>query len=526
MRLSGLVLVLSFPLVACTGAPDAAPSLATGGAAASVAPAAHDSGPVGRSIDAAAGEAGVPADLLLAIAVEEGGLHLAALRQVEADDPVPVAGRLELRHGRLDTLAMGARLMGTTEDALRADTDLGTRAGAAVLAELGRQHGAGADLASWRPALEALSGMGDYDARNYAGRVFAILRTGGAFPARAGELVQVAAHPTIDEAETVQVQRLAAGTPDFPGATWFDTSCTNKCNVGRPLGNASVNKIVIHDTEGGWDGSVATLQYDGGKSVHYIIDADGSRVGQFRPETDTTWHAGNYYYNETSVGIEHVGVASDASGYSDGLYARSRELVQSIRSRWDVPLDRTHIVGHYQIPNGNKIAESSAPCTDTLDACENSANYGGAANHRDPGYYWQWCQYMEGLGGSCTCNDAWSLWNCTTDGAEAVRCNNGQVEIEQCTGGCDVMAIGTDDVCHVAPDGGGDGSGSGSGSGSGGGGGPGGGPGGGDGTDPGGSGAGGPGDVVAGCAAAGGGQAGGALLLIGASLIAIRRRRR
>ena len=124
------------------------------------------------------------------------------------------------------------------------------------------------------------------------------------------------------------------------------------------------------------------------------------------PETDTTWHAGNYYYNERSVGIEHVGMATDPAGYSDGLYEKSAALVKNIRTRWKVPLDRDHIFGHYQVPDGDKIAESSPRCSDTLDACETSANYGGAINHRDPGYYWQWCQYMERLGGSCKCNDA------------------------------------------------------------------------------------------------------------------------
>src|SRR5262249_39837694 len=159
-------------------------------------------------------------------------------------------------------------------------------------------------------------------------------------------------------------------------------------------------------------------QYDPNKSVHYIVDADGSRVGQFRPETDTTWHAGNYYYNETSVGIEHVGKASDPAGYSTGLYTTSRALVENIRTRWSVPLDRKHTVGHYQIPDGNAMAESSPACADTLDTCETSAVYGGADHHRDPGYNWQWCQYMEKLGGSCTCNDAWSHFNCTTDKTE------------------------------------------------------------------------------------------------------------
>ena len=407
-------------------------------------------GPVEALIDAAADDAGVSRDLVLAIAVEEGGLQLPAYRIVAADDDdnVPIAGLLELRHGRLDTLALGARLVGATEADLRTDTALATRAGAQVLASLGRQTAATEDLASWRRALELLSGLDDAGAHAYASRVLGHLRTGGTFPARAGERVTLAPHPEIDAALTVALV-VPAGTPEFPGAIWITTSCTDKCDVGRPLGRASVDKIVIHDTEGGWNASVATLQNDPGKSVHYLIDADGSRVGQFRPENDTTWHAGNYFYNETSIGIEHVGVAADPAGYSAALYAKSQDLVRSIRTRWDVPLDRTHIIGHYQIPDGTQIAQSSPPCTDPLDKCETSANYGGAANHRDPGYHWQWCQYMQGLGGSCTCNDAWSLWNCTTDKTEAVRCVDGNVEIASCVNGCDVQPSGVDDICHT-----------------------------------------------------------------------------
>src|SRR3954469_10703599 len=128
-------------------------------------------GPVARSIESASAEADVPADLMMAVAVEEGGVKLAALRSPDADDNVPVAGALELRHGRLDTLALGAQLMNTSEDALIVDTELGTRAGAAVLAKLGKEHGADGSLASWRGALEELSGMQEDSARAYADRV-------------------------------------------------------------------------------------------------------------------------------------------------------------------------------------------------------------------------------------------------------------------------------------------------------------------------------------------------------------------
>ncbi|HEV7558131.1 MAG TPA: N-acetylmuramoyl-L-alanine amidase, partial [Kofleriaceae bacterium] len=398
-------------------------------------------GPVASSIAIAADEADVPADLVMAIAIEEGGVRLPALRIIDDSDPVPVGGALELRRGRVDTLALGASLAGVSEDALRVDTDLGTRAGALVIGWLG----ATGDPATWPAALEAMSGMDDASARDYANRVLAILTTGGDFVARDGEVLHLAPHSDLP----APAPALPTPKSDFPGAIWFTTSCTDKCTAGRPLGNAAVNKIVIHDTEGGWDGSVATLQNDSGKSVHYIVDADGSRVGQFRAETDTTWHAGNFYYNETSIGIEHVGQTSDPNGYSDALYAKSEKLVKNIRTRWNVPLDREHIIGHYQVPNEHLITNTSKPCSDPLDSCEHDDNFGGVDNHRDPGEYWQWCQYMQALGGSCTCNDAWSHWNCTTDKTEAVRCVSGTVEIATCSEGCQVMPIGTDDVCHT-----------------------------------------------------------------------------
>ena len=308
-------------------------------------------GAVAQSVAAAADRNGVPRDLMLAIGVVEGGLTLQKVRLPDPADHVPVAGVLELRHGAFNSLARGAALMGVDELSLRADTDLGTEAGARVLAELGRQTGARADdLSSWRAALEQLSGMADYAARvRYGEDVFTILRAGGPFPARNGESIVIGAHPDLPIAPPGPLVEAATGTPDFPGAIWFSTSCTNKCDTTRTAGTSVVDVIIIHDTEGGWNASVATLQNDAGKSVHYIVDADGSRVGQFVPETYTAWHAGNYYVNQRSVGIEHVGTAADPAGYSDGLYEKSAALVKSIRTRWNVPLDRTHIYGHYQV---------------------------------------------------------------------------------------------------------------------------------------------------------------------------------
>jgi hypothetical protein len=61
-----------------------------------------------------------------------------------------------------------------------------------------------------------------------------------------------------------------------------------------------------------------------------------------------------------------------------------------------------------------------------------------------------WCQYLQKRGGTCTCNDAFSHFNCTTDKTQAVRCTAGAVEIRTCQDPCVVQPIGVDDTCDPA----------------------------------------------------------------------------
>jgi hypothetical protein len=393
--------------------------------------------------------AGVPPELVYAIAVVEGGLALPQRRVLDLHSHVPAAGIMQLRRGAFNSLARGAELLERSEEELRRDTGLGTEAGILVLAELGGETGARSDdLASWRAAVGKLSGYRDAaQMDDYAARVFAVLTYGGRFPLRDGAWLTLEAHR-----ELAQLQFLAPPAPppmvEFPGAIWADTSCTGKCNTTR---EQPIDAILIHDTEGGWDASMATLQFDPGKSVHYLIDRDGSRVAQFIPEAYNGWHAGNSCWNNRSIGIEHVGFAGDP--YAAELYEKSAELVKSILQRYPaIPLDREHIVGHYQVPAGSSCVPA---CAAHLAECEESPDFGGSGNHRDPGYTFQWCQYMERLGGSCTCNDAWSNWNCTTDGKQMWRCTDGEVEKQECVGGCNVMPVGTPDACvAIEPEGG------------------------------------------------------------------------
>ncbi len=427
--------------------------MALGACAEAPAPSPRASGPLATHAALVAAAHAVPVDLLLAIGAVEGGLTLPRFREVDGDDEVPVAGIVELRHGAFDSLTEAAALVGRPVDDLRADTDLGTEAAAALLGS--RAPSRPTDLAAWGEVVGELSGHRDAARRaDYVARVFRVLRAGGTFTARDGEQVVIAPHAGIDVALTLSPPRLGLmGTPESSLVTeWVETpksggngSCTNKWNDDH----AEKNYVAIHDTEGGWDASLATLQNDGCKSVQYMVDKDGSRVAQFLPEKITAFHLGNYFYNQRTIGIEHVGKASET--YAASLYEVSAALVKDITKRHGIPVDRQHIWGHYQVPDGSQITDSSPVCALGLSACEKSPDYGGASNHRDPGLNWQWCQYMERLGGSCECNDAWSKWNCTTDLTQAWRCNGGtKLEKQECTAGCVIQPVGTEDLCQVA----------------------------------------------------------------------------
>ncbi len=435
----GLVVMAS-----CSSGPDTAPAIDS----------PSTTGGVASALSSSAVKAGVPRDLLLAIAKVEDGLSLPAKRlELDVDNEVPAAGPLQLRRGKLDTLRRGAELTGATELELRIDADLALEAGALVLAELGARTGARSDdLASWNEAIEEMSGFADDAHReHYAHQVFATLARGGRFEARDGEIVVLPPHdlPPSLTLDVSQKLRALADKAEYDGAEWIPTSCTNKCTPGR--GEFEVELVVVHDTEGNWNASVATLQNDPNKSVQYIIDTNG-RVGQFVTEDTTAWHAGNFNFNQRSIGIEHVGYATKP--FDEAEYAASAKLVDYLAKKYGIPRDRAHIIGHDQIPNGNRVALSSPPCSLSPKECQSNPNYGGASKHTDPGI-WEWPTYMARFGGSAKCNDVTELWTCSHDRTKAFRCAGAEeVELENCNGAgaCEPGSDeNSDAVCHVAP---------------------------------------------------------------------------
>ncbi|MGW0763487.1 N-acetylmuramoyl-L-alanine amidase [Streptomyces sp. NPDC002814] len=158
-----------------------------------------------------------------------------------------------------------------------------------------------------------------------------------------------------------------AGAVDYAGAKWEAASDANWRMADRP-DDYGVDMVIIHVTQGSFDSAVKAFQDPGHQAAaHYIVGQDG-RVLQMIRELDVAYHAGNRDYNERSIGIEHEGFVDRPEDLTDEMYEASARLTARICARYDLPVDREHIIGHVEVPG---------------------------TDHTDPGEHWDWDRYMK-----------------------------------------------------------------------------------------------------------------------------------
>lgn len=139
----------------------------------------------------------------------------------------------------------------------------------------------------------------------------------------------------------------------------------------------AIRFIIIHVSEGSFLGTVSWLRNpESHASANFVVGRAG-QVQELVPLHDIAWQAGNWAYNVRSVGIENEGVTGSPSGFTRAEYRSSARLAAVIARRSLIPIDRRHIIGHYQVPDPN----------DPLQG-------GGIDNHTDPGRYWNWPYFM------------------------------------------------------------------------------------------------------------------------------------
>lgn len=146
--------------------------------------------------------------------------------------------------------------------------------------------------------------------------------------------------------------------------------------ANRPADGLGIRYVVVHDTEEDYNPTLAEFQDSHAYvSAHYVIRSSDGLVTQMVPTKDVAWHAGNWYVNTHSVGVENEGFALDgAKWFTNKLYHSLARLTRYQAKRFGFPLDRGHVIGHDQVPG------PSSPYQ--------------AGMHWDPGTYFNWAHFM------------------------------------------------------------------------------------------------------------------------------------
>ena len=298
----------------------------------------------------------------------------------------------DLSSPALRTVDTAAALTGVDAATLRADPAQNIRGGAALLAQYQHDLNINSDRpADWYGAVARYSEATDTgSASAFADEVFSTINDGVERVTDDGQRVRLA--PTPVTPDKAQVNRLGLRTtqtgetecPANLGCEWipapYEQYGPKPTDYGNhDLGNRpesqKINYIVIHDTEGYWNGVLDLVQDPTYVSWQYSLRSSDGHVAQHVKAKDVAWQAGNWYVNAKSIGLEHEGFAAKGTWYTEAMYRASAKLVRYLAAKYRIPLDRQHILGHDNVPG-------TTPAT-------------VRGMHWDPGPYWDWSHYFD-----------------------------------------------------------------------------------------------------------------------------------
>ncbi|MFI2489756.1 N-acetylmuramoyl-L-alanine amidase [Promicromonospora kroppenstedtii] len=381
-------------------------------------------GSLDEAFGAAAEATGVPEDLLKAVsylesrwdqhagqASADGGYGVFNLEAGPAlghahGEGLPLAAVTDkagpAREGTAE-LARAAALTGLDEATLKSDAQANVCGGAALLASYQAQaerDGAAAEPAAKGPAAgtadltaweDAVSRMSDIE--GFAAGVFTTLRRGAGATTPADGAVILTGNPDVVVPKAGATSDPGADCPADLGCEWLPAPY-EKASADDPdgtgdygnhdqadrtgAGGPSIDYILIHDTETAYQPSVNLVQDPTYLAWNYTLRSSDGHVANHLDPADVGWHAGNWFMNMHSIGLEHEGWAGTGSWYTEAMYQSSAALVRYLAEEHDIPLDRAHVIGHDQVPG-------------ILPGYTKNV-------HWDPGPYWDWDHYFELLG--------------------------------------------------------------------------------------------------------------------------------
>ncbi|GAA5156171.1 N-acetylmuramoyl-L-alanine amidase [Nocardioides marinquilinus] len=307
----------------------------------------------------------------------------------------------------LDTLGDAAAASGLSPEAIRTDPEANIRAAAALLARhqrrAGRPVGVRTAPGAWFATVAATSGLTTSAAQlDLADVVVATLRDGGrvqladgarlVLPSRNVSVARRQRDPLVARTRRAQREQARRGAkveaPRGLDVEWHEAPYEQYGEGAGDYGNhdlafrpraPKITHIVVHDTECSYETALDLVSDPTYVSWQYTLRSSDGLIAQHALARDVCWHAGNWYVNMHSIGMEHEGYAAEgAPWYSEPMYRTSSKLLSWLSRQHDIPLDRAHVIGHDQVPGTT---------TPTIPGM-----------HWDPGPFWDWEHYFELMG--------------------------------------------------------------------------------------------------------------------------------
>ncbi|MDQ3627524.1 MAG: N-acetylmuramoyl-L-alanine amidase [Actinomycetota bacterium] len=339
----------------------------------------------------------------------------------------------------MQTAQRAAELTGLSVRRLKDEPAANICGGAAVLAAdqgaAGAPTGTDTSFADWTPAVATYSAAHDATGEaRFVRQVWSVLRDGARRTTIDGQRVSLKARPQARPAAVTTARTSSeepVDCPSFLGCEWIPAPYEQYGDTPYAYGNhdladrprdLSIDYIIVHDTEVDYETTLRLVTDPTYVSWQYTLrSADGHVAQHVKPE-DVAWHAGNWWMNMHSIGLEHEGVAADgAAWYTEAMYRTSAALVKHLTRKYDIPRDRAHIIGHDQIPGP---APANVP-----------------RMHWDPGPFWDWEHYMKLIGAPIGGKDKGQLARKPIRVGDVVTVKPGFDDNVQPTVGCDEAGV-------------------------------------------------------------------------------------
>lgn len=301
------------------------------------------------AFDQAGADFGVPAEILKAVAFVES-------RWVQAGPTIDGGwGIMHLVDNEYsNTLQEAAALSSYDLDTLKSDAVANIRGGAALIADKVRTTvGSAESLADYRPALKAFTGLLPSVQDKQMAEYYRVLAKGAQGVNPLGMKIDLAPStlPAGEQAAVEPQSDNVVMSTDYPPALWV---AAHKNNYSTGRGGTAIDRWINHWIGSGtYAGAISWFQDPTSNvSAHFVVRQSDGELTQMVRIANTAYHAGNWNYNQRSIGIEHEATPSNPwpTSSTAPMLVVSTDCCRYFCNLYGIPKTRSYIIGHQEVP--------------------------------------------------------------------------------------------------------------------------------------------------------------------------------